>query len=187
MRCMAADVTTPALPRCRCSGRRRIRVSQRAVLLLVHPGAGRLADRHRGAGRRLGLRLADPAVAPAGAGGHRGDRRRPSRRDAALALSRAPVGTDRRCRLHQIRLVDAGVADRAGLPHPDRRHRARPDRQAVPPDQGHRDDGVRGRTADHRRSRRAGRSAVRRCRSPPPRRRPRATPHDTDDATSTDQ
>src|SRR5690349_7443488 len=91
--------------------------------LLVRPRAGRLAGGDRGAGRVLGTGLAAPAVACAAARGDGGRGGRASDRDAALAVPGTPVGAHRRRRLHQDRVVDAGVARRTVVPGADGGHR----------------------------------------------------------------
>src|SRR5690606_13110645 len=84
---------------------------------------------------------------PAGAGlvpapgrARRGGRGAAGARAAALVVPRAPVGGHRRRRLHPLRLLLAGVAGRADVADPDRRHPARAARAAARA--GHRHHGV---------------------------------------------
>src|SRR5689334_3608783 len=99
--------------------------------LLDRPRRARLARRHRRPGDLAAERRPPRPLARRRLRGHRRPGRRPPDRHAAVALPRAPVGDDRRGRVHALRLAQPGEPDRAGLPDPDGRQRARADRAAL--------------------------------------------------------
>src|SRR6478752_5226270 len=80
-------------------------------------------------------------------------RRRVRRRDAAVALPRAPVGGDPPRDLHAERLAVAGASHRAARPSTDRRPRTRSRRPAARPGRRDDHDGVRRGARHHPRSR----------------------------------
>ncbi|CAA9287434.1 MAG: transmembrane protein, distant homology with ydbS, partial [uncultured Corynebacteriales bacterium] len=114
------------------------------------PGRGRRGRARRDdGGRRPAAGVARHAPRrPALAAG--ADRRRVDRGRADVALPGAPVGGDRRGRLHAGGLADPDLADRADQPHPDRGHHPRPAAAAVRAHLDQRPDRLARRVDQHR-------------------------------------